>query len=48
MSRLTDLQRLEFINTLERIYKGVLTRQELQAPALIEVLLGVFLIEDFT
>ena len=38
MSRLTDLQRLEFINTLERIYKGVLTRQELQAPALIEVL----------
>lgn len=38
MSNITDLQRLEFINSLERIYKGVLTRQELQAPALIEVL----------
>lgn len=38
MSRITDLQRMEFINTLERLYAGVLTRQELQVPALIEVL----------
>jgi hypothetical protein len=38
MSRITDLQRMEFINTLERLYGGVLARQELQVPALIEVL----------
>ena len=38
MSKITDLQRIEFINALERIYKGVLTRQELQANKLIEVL----------
>jgi len=38
MSRMTDLQRIDFINSLERIYKGVLTRQELQATKLVEVL----------
>jgi hypothetical protein len=38
MTRLDRLQRAEFINTLQRIYRGVLTRQELQAPTLISVI----------
>jgi len=38
MTRLDRLQRAEFINALQRIYRGVLTRQELQAPTLISVI----------
>lgn len=38
MSKLDDLQRLEFINLLERVYQGTLTRQELQAPVLIQAI----------
>ena len=38
MSRLTDLQRLEFLNAYQRLYNSTLARQELQGTKLIEVL----------
>lgn len=38
MSRISKLQRLEFINTLQRVYNSILARQKLQSTQLVSVI----------